>query len=236
MRLFVLFSFPLLILIPVIPSFSQQISQVKITQESNEVIVRYRLDGVQGKAYHIDLYASHDNFTTALKEVIGDVNETRVLPGADKSIRWDALKELKSFNGDISFELRAVPAPPLFSEIKTSTNKVKRGKSIQISWTGASLAKVELIRGTTHLLAGENEVEKIDFTIPKKIKKGNYKILLSHKGEEIEGPDFAIRPAIPAVVKIAVVVATGIGIWFATKEPELSEPQKLPNAPDLTGN
>src|SRR6187551_4002809 len=113
---------------------AQSLTNLSATQQGNEVVVNYQLDGERGKAYTVALYASNNNFTSPLKLVQGDVGTKRILTGAGKKITWRVLDELRNFDSDISFEIRAVPAAPLFSKISSSVAKVKRGGKVTISW------------------------------------------------------------------------------------------------------
>jgi hypothetical protein len=216
-----------------LPLAAQRISGIRVSQQANDVVVAYRLDGEAGKAYHISLHASHDNFGAALRLVEGDVGEKRVLPGAEKSIRWRALDELKSFDGDISFELRAVAAPPLFTSIATSAGKVKRGSEVTITWKGGGSenVSVELVKGEKAVQAGTApNTGKFAYAVPKKLKPGSYSVVLKQGSESVRGEELAVKARIPFWMKLAPIVL-GVAVWQLWPGPE---EETFPEPPDLT--
>lgn len=213
----------------------QTITNLSAIQQGNEVVVTYQLDGEKGKAYAVTVYASYNNFTKPLQFVLGDVTPKRVLPGTNKTIRWQVLDELKNFDGNIAFEIRAVVEPPLFSKITTSATKVKRGKEIKITWTGGfpqDQVMVELIKGDKRVPAGTLPNHgSVLFAVPKKMKTGKYNIQLSQAGEWTGGDGFVVKPKVPMVLKAlpALVAGAVIVFWPAPDPP-------FPSPPDLTGN
>ncbi len=212
----------------------QNITTLPPTQQGNEVVVSYQLDGEKGKAYTVSMYSSSNNFTSPLRLVDGDVGAKRVLPGANKTIRWRVQDELKKFDGDISFEIRAVLAAPLFSKITPSATKVKRGKEITITWTGGNPRDemvVELINGDKHITAGTLPNNgSLLFSVSKKMKTGKYKIQLSQAGEWTSADGFAIKPKIPFAFKVLPAVVVGVVIALLPKPVD----NKFPEPPDLT--
>ena len=71
-------------------SLAQNLTNLSASQQGNEVVVNYHLEGEKGKAYTVSLYASNNNFTTPLQLVEGDVAAKRVLSGSNKTfcLRW----------------------------------------------------------------------------------------------------------------------------------------------------
>jgi hypothetical protein len=72
-------------------SLAQNLTNLSASQQGNEVVVNYQLDGEKGKAYTVSLYASSNNFTTPLQLVQGDIGTKRILAGAGKKITWRVL-------------------------------------------------------------------------------------------------------------------------------------------------
>jgi hypothetical protein len=219
---------------------AQNLTYLRAEQQGNEVVISYQLDSEKGKAYSIALYASHNNFASPLKMVTGDVNDKRILAGGTKQIRWQALDEVKNFEGDISFEIRVVPATPLFTDIEVSTAKVKRGKEVTISWRGTSAeaVKVELMKDGNAIHVGTGQNGKLTYTVSKKMKTGTYNTVLVSSDETVHGVSFVVKPKYPLIVKSLVVIGAGVGIW---KLIELlsggsDDPEKLKGPPDLTGD
>lgn len=212
---------------------AQRLTNLTASQQGNFIVVDYHLEGEQGHAYNVTLYSSINSFTTPLKLVQGDVNEKRLLSGSH-SIRWNALAELKAFDGDMSFELRAVPAAALFQNVKVSVTKVKRGKPFDLSWSSAhanDAVKVELAKGSSVVAAGSTTSGKVTYTTSRKMKTGNYTILLSSGKETTTVGSITVKPRFPLLVKVLPVLAVGVVIasWPDPKE-------TFPEPPDLTGN
>lgn len=229
-----------LILLPLLTGLcfcclAQNLTNLSAVQQGNEVVVTYHLDGEKGKAYTVTLYASNDNFAAPLRLVQGDVAAKRVLPGSNKTIKWRVLDELKTFDGEISFEIRAVPAIPLFSKIMSSAAKVKRGKEITITWAGGlpkEQVTVELVSGDQTVPASITDNNgRLLFSVPKKMKTGTYTIHLSQAGEITTGNVVAVQPRIPLLLKVLPVVVVGSVIALLPKSPS-----EFPEPPDLTGN
>ena len=221
-------------------SLAQNLTKLSASQQGNEVVVNYHLDGEKGKAYTVALYASHNNFASPLKMVQGDVNEKRLLVG-NHAIRWNATDELKNFDADISFEIRAVPAPPLFKNIESSSPKVKRGKEVTISWSALHAnesVKVELVRGENIIPIGASSNGKLAYTVPKKMKTGDYRIALSSGVETVKGGSLVVKPKFPLLVKVLPVAAAGVVIFILSQKdkPAPGPETKLIGPPVLTGN
>ena len=212
----------------------QNLTQYTAIQQGNDVLISYQLNGEKGKAHTIALYSSHNNFTAPLQMVEGDVGTKRILPGSGKSIRWRALEELKNFDGDITFEIRVAPAIPLFSKISTSTQKIKRGKEITISWTGGNAQEqlmVELVKGSRSINLGTiSNRGHLQYAVPRKTKLGKYRIQLEQAGELTQGGEFKVIAKYPWWIKVIPVAVVGgiIALW-PTED-------KFPGPPDLTGN
>lgn len=97
--------------------YSQQIQNVKATQQGSKVLVTYDLNDQSGKPYYVKLLLSKDGgitFGDELKFVTGDVKNTKA--GLGKKILWDASQEISYYDGDAVFrveaELKAAPLPP----------------------------------------------------------------------------------------------------------------------------
>lgn len=217
-------------------SLAQNLTNLSASQQGNEVVVNYHLEGEKGKAYTVLLYASNNNFTTPLQLVEGDVAAKRVLSGSNKTIKWRVLDELKDFDGNISFEIRAVPAVPLFTKIIASAEKVKRGKDITITWSGGlpkEQVVVEFIKDGKQVPAGAPlNSGSLNYSVPKKMKTGKYKVQLSQAGELISGGNFTVKPKYSIWIKAAPLALAGliIGLWPDPVEPE------FPLPPTLDGN
>lgn len=216
---------------------AQSLTNLSAIQRGNDVIVTYQLDGDYGKAYTVSLYASNNDFGSPLRLVQGDVASKRVLPGSNKTITWRALDELRTFDGDISFEIRAVPAVPLFSNIAAEAPKVKRGKQIMLTWAGGLPREqigIELVKeGETVNLGTMDNSGRFLYAVPKKMKTGTYAIRVLQGGEVTTGNAFKVQPKIPMLVKLVPLVAVGTVVVIVLNNKKTDE---FPEPPDLTGN
>src|SRR4051812_7433467 len=84
------------------PAVAQKLTNVRATIDSatNTVNILYDLQGaMEGQLYQVNLYSSHNNFSSPLSFVNGDVGDG-ITPGTDKQIVWQP-KELLNFNGQL---------------------------------------------------------------------------------------------------------------------------------------
>ena len=114
---------------------SQTASISKVELAGEKIIVHYDLDDSNpANEYQINLYASQDNFATALAKVKGDVGD-EVKPGTGKKIEWSIREELGPYKGKLSLEVRG----RMFISVArinsiSSGDKYKRGKSHHLRW------------------------------------------------------------------------------------------------------
>ncbi|MEO5979259.1 MAG: hypothetical protein ABIS36_05400 [Chryseolinea sp.] len=114
-----------------VPAISQKITNVTPQTVGNKVIVHYNIeDAKQQQVFEVALYSSQDEYTQALRSVSGDGVGSTVSPGKERVIIWDALNDVASLTGDVSFEVRAL--------IKSKVIVVD--KSVDISSTNASVS------------------------------------------------------------------------------------------------
>ena len=89
---------------------SQQIQNVRATQEGKNIVVSYDLTGAgSGDEFEVELYCSTNGgstFGSPLKAVSGDAGK-KVKPGYNRSIKWDVLADREKLSGNrIVFEVR----------------------------------------------------------------------------------------------------------------------------------
>lgn len=221
-------------------SQSLEIDFIELT--GRNVVVHYNLDdgANSGRQFLVQLYSSQDNFTTPLTRVSGDVG-AEVNGGFDRKIVWDITKELGSFKGDISFELRGRVYVP-FVKIKdiTEGQVFKHGKNYPLNWTSGNLSgqvNIELFNSSDERIWGENNVPnvgKFDWYIPGSAKKGkNYKIKFTNakdRNDVVYSAPFTIKPKIPLVAKIAGLAVLAVGV-----EVVLSQKSKSSEATPYSG-
>jgi hypothetical protein len=92
---------------------AQQVQEVRSEVRDEKIVVHYVIrGGSQIDYYSISLYVSSDGgktFTGPLREVKGDAGEG--IRKGDKTIVWDALKEMPFIEDTLTFQVRAVKQP-----------------------------------------------------------------------------------------------------------------------------
>ena len=87
-------------------AFGQSIDNVRATSQGDKVVITFDIMNVkQGSNINVQLFSSHNGFSVPLTYVSGDVGPN-VKPGSGKRAEWDAATELKSFTGEVTFEVR----------------------------------------------------------------------------------------------------------------------------------
>lgn len=201
---------------------SQSIQFTRVEVADNKVVVHYNLvDEKVDRAYLVNLFSSQDNFTKELTKVSGDVG-TEVKAGNDRKIVWDITKELGSFKGNLTFEVRGRIYVPFVKLKEMDAGKVfKRGKSYPLTWTSGNLGgqvNIELYKGTTRISGDNNQpnVGKFDWYVPSSAKKGNdYQLKFTNtkdRSDVVYSLPFTIKPKIPFIVKALGVAVIGGGI------------------------
>ena len=98
----------LMIMLFSLNSFSQEIRNVRISQEGTNVVVLYDLDGKSSKHYNVNLFYTTDkgkSWRGPVKDVTGDVSYQA--PGSNKKAFWDATSGNEAIDGAIQFKLTA---------------------------------------------------------------------------------------------------------------------------------
>ena len=205
-------------------SLSQNVDIDFIELVGRNVVVHYNLDdgANSSRQFLVQLYSSQDNFTTPLTRVTGDFG-SEVTSGIDKKIVWDVTKELGSFKGNISLELRGRVYVPFVKIKDIDEGQVfKRGKNYPVNWTSGNLSgqvNIELFNAAGERIWGENNVPnvgKFDWYVQGNIKKGkDYKLKFTNikdRNDVVYSFPFIIKPKIPFLVKVAGILAIAAGI------------------------
>jgi hypothetical protein len=225
---------------------AQVVSIKKVELAGDKVIVYYDLDDNNpNNEYLLNLYASKDNFATALTKVKGDVGP-EVKPGTGKKIEWSVVEELGGYKGKLALEIRGRVYVPFVKLQNFSTEKTyKRGKSYGLAWKPGNNnpVNIELYKGGQRIDGSVNHPNNGAFTlfIPAHAKKGNdYRLKISdarNSDEVIYTNFFKVRPKLPLLVKVLPFVAVG-GVVAALaggdkggekSDPEIGDPPALPN-------
>ena len=220
--------------------YSQSIENLEVSFYRDSILIDYDILDTANEAYSISVFSSHDNFSQALTYVKGDVGDV-VNSGVSKRIIWNISEELNEFNGPIALELRGYfkALPVRFSKIP---EKVKRGKKMDISWSGGRPSSgyiLQLFKNS--LKIDEQEVRNnrfINYPVSGKMKPGSYEVKLvsiDPDGAEVVFP-LRITRKIPLGVQFAPgYVLLGLGIYLLT-QPDPPLPLPMPPDPGNIGN
>ncbi|TAE51396.1 MAG: hypothetical protein EAZ89_10195 [Bacteroidetes bacterium] len=220
MKQAVLFAFMLTVF--VVFAHSQQIVQVRAEQAGDSVRIQYQLsDSVAGRAYRIDVYGISEKDTFRLEFATGDLGD-RITAG-NKTIIWEAYRQMGRFRGKVGIEVRAVP---VFSVIRPSEPvTLKRGRPYTFRWYGGNSESDQL---TIELYQFENKIDSLanvaglsqyTWQVPAGIKPGlGYRLRIrgtSYTGIDTYTPDFTIQRRIPLVYSAGGTALGAIGVTAA---------------------
>ena len=204
---------------------------------NGKVTVTYDVVGAKpNQTYSINLYGSHDNFASPLKQVTGDVGNN-IMAGFGKRIIWDATAELGTYSGQLSFKVKGeMNALPFVLKTPVGGGKVKRGKNLNIGWEGGrpdQNVKLTVFKGNDQVqdLGETRNTGAFVWSIPKKFEKGTYSIKLSTGQETKQSGFFTVKSTSPVLFIALPVVAVGAIIAVLAGGGAKKDGQ-LPGAPD----
>ncbi len=206
-------------------SFAQSVENVAAeVRDDGMVVLRYDLRGDPDQVrFSIKIYSSHNGFSRPLTNVSGDVgDEYEITPGEGKVVEWNASRELGSFNGELSFEVRARVYRFLHVTEPSSTKAMRRGKTNTINWQGGDASekiKIDLLRGS-NMVANIGNVDNNgshQWTAPKELERGNdYSLRFTTSSGEIRSEPFSINAKYPLALKVGVPAAAVVGVILLT--------------------
>lgn len=218
-------------------AFSQKLENQKAVSAGERIVITYDLQAeVPGDKYDVQIYSSHNNFSTQLKNTTGDIGNG-VTPGIGKRIEWEAKKEIGNYQGELSFEIRA-DVKAVFA-YKNSIPSTKRGKSLTVSWRGGvkteDVKVILLNEGIEQsTLSTSGNYGSFDWSVPAKHKTGgSYQIRLDNGKESVTSNYFSLKQKIPMIVKILPVAVIGALVVFWPKSPPEPSSENLATPPDL---
>lgn len=110
-------------------SYSQSIKNIHTIFDNEKVLIEYDLEDETNKAREIEVIVKIGKNKSLVPRLIsGDL--TDVLPGSDKQIVWEALKEIGPFEGEFVFVINIKQAS--FSEIRIGS-QVWMGENLNIA-------------------------------------------------------------------------------------------------------
>lgn len=201
---------------------AQSINNVQASLSGTTVIITYDLTTTDnGQKFDVEIKSSHDNFTSALKEVTGDVGPNQSA-GLSKKVIWDAKKELGKFTGEISFEITAtVTFTPMKFMKPTAGSGVKIGKPYSIQWKGGTpdtRLRLELLKNNTSVMDMGNisNTGTYSWNVPKTMEKGeNYQFRLldpSKPNDALLSAQFNLKKTSILIYAIPAAVLVGVGV------------------------
>lgn len=194
---------------------AQSIQNVKATFQDGKAIIVYDLTGGRAsQKYSLELFSSHNNFSTPLARLSGDFGKSTA-GGMGKKIIWNAAEELGEYHGDITFRVKGslIIAPFAFTT-PAEGSSMRRGKKANLAWDGGSPSqnvKLELFKGTERISAVTETQNSGQYTwsVPKGLTKGSYTLKLTAEKESVTSKPFTVKSKMPLLLKIIPFVAVG---------------------------
>lgn len=197
---------------------AQTVSIKRVELAGEKIIVHYDLeDSNPANQYQIQLYASQNNFATALTKVSGDVGD-EVKPGSDKKIQWNIREELGPYKGRLSLEIRGRAFVPVARINSVSAGeKLKRGKSHTLTWKPGNNNNVtiQLLKGDQPVTTQNNQPNNGSYTffLPTHTVVGkDYSIRITDSSDgrnSATSPTFSITRKVPLLLKVVPIIAVG---------------------------
>ena len=168
-----------------------------------------------GARYDIVVLSSHNNFTSPLTRLTGDLLGVRA--GAGKAITWAFGNDLDSFNGNLVFELQGTAIYPL--TILGAPGKLKRGRSHQVRTAGGrkdQSFEVSVVSPSGEVINRFNSTQRSSFivSLDKHLKTSRgYKLVLKGNNE-IKEYTFKVTPRVNRVLFVLPVLAELLLCYF----------------------
>ena len=220
--------------------YGQQVANIEATQlDESTIRVNYDLEGeLPGQLFTVRLFSSANNFQLPLIFVTGDVGQ-EITAGKGKSIDWDISQELVAFEGDLTFEVRALITFSPIDVTFPAQGAVRRGTTQGITWLGSNLSEyvdIELFRDDKKVrtIARTQNDGGYEWTIPLDVKAGQgytVKVSSTSSTQFDQGDYFSIRRRVPLLLK-AVPAALVVPAVILILDGGGSGPEILPRPPD----
>lgn len=215
-------------------AFSQKIDNVHARHEGSKIIVTYDiLEAGEDKTFDVSVYCSFDQYSVPLKRVTGAIG--RQSYGVGKAIEWDFKTELQSSYEDLTFEVRAkiIPEFKKFVFKSPTVKSVKRGATMQISWTGGrseEQIKFHLYKQGVEqsVIAETKNTGAYLWKVPARLKKGQYNLKITGASDEVLSTAFFVRPKLPLAIKVIPIAALGSALFLMGSRGGNSGPDELP--------
>jgi hypothetical protein len=220
---------------------AQKIENVKATINGDDIIITYDLSGKEGQEFKINLYASNSNFSKPIIKASGDIG-SKIAPGKDKRVVWNAKNEIPDYKGDLVIEVRgeagvvSSSVRPL-SFLSPSGGGVKRGKMMNISWSGGTPSEsieLNLLKdgAVAQKISDQSNNGVYSWQVPKGTEKGTYQLKLTGSASgNVTSSNFKIKPKVSLLVKILPAAIVGTIVFLTLTDP-YEESSDLPSPPD----
>lgn len=202
-------------------SYSQSITNVNAQLSGDVVNITYNLNADDpNQEFDIRLYSSHNNFSSPLQLVAGDVGRG-VRAGTGKRIVWRARDELGTYSGSIQFEVRGnpigAPSDALTITKPEAGDSFKKGSILPVQWRGGipnQNIKLELYQNTIMLrdIGTTPNTGNYSWNIPTDLKGSGYNVKLFNVNEPnaaVFSGTFKIKGKLPLAVKLLPIAAAG---------------------------
>lgn len=230
--------FSAVLIICSLPLFGQRIENLRAFFAEGKVTILYDIaGGNENQTYSIQVFGSHNNYSTSLHIVQGDVG-VGIKPGRNLTIIWDAQAELGTHSGGITFRVSGNLIPMKLTILSPATGSTsKRGRQVSIRWEGGlpdATVKIELYRGDTRIMSvGESKnLGSYSWHLPKDLAKGVYNIHLTAGTEKVITEGFIVKAGLPKVILVGTsALVVGAVVWLLLPDSRSAD-EKLPVAPD----
>jgi len=197
---------------------AQRASIKKVELAGEKIIVYYDLeDSNPANEYQINLYASQNNFATALTSVRGDVGN-EIKAGSNKKIEWNIREELGPYKGKLSLEIRGKMFIPVAKINSISEGeKFKRGKSHVLTWKPGNNnpVNIELLKDGQPISSQLNQPNNGTYPLfippQAEVGKGYSLRITDTKDNEnaISSYPFTVTRKVPLLLKVVPILAIG---------------------------
>lgn len=217
---------------------AQKITDISFAEEGDKIKISYTLIGdYPEQTFEVKIFTSVDNFTAPLQQIEGDVNRKNIKPGKKEAL-WDAKKEYKLFEGNISFKIVADVISNYWISAPTKGEVLKRGKKYEITWMGfkpGTPVKITITEGSGKMTEIASNVTTNSYMWKIKGKAGEGSTIkvtaIDDNSANAKSGQFVIKRAIPLAAQLgtAAIVAGGAA-WYVLRPPVM-EPLPEPPGP-----
>lgn len=217
--------------------FGQKIENLTAKASGDQIVITFDLpEGESGSHYSVAVFSSHNNFSSPLRNVSGDVGST-VLPGRNKRVEWAAKTELGKFKGELSFEIRAELILPL--TLTSRITSARRGARLDLQWKGGRQdddISIVLRDHNKTVLFSETapNTRRYTWSVPPDLKPGSrYELQITAGKDAVTVTPFSIRRRIPTALKVLPLLGIGAVYYLFLAPINGEKVENLPGPPEM---